>query len=395
MNFLSKYLIESVIGKPQNIALYPGGFKFPHLGHFQIILEISKNPQIDEIIILIGPKEREGINQDQSYKIWEIYKKYIPKEIKIIKSEQTPVKDVYNIIKNNPHNFYYPIVGYRGESEDDKDLNRFDSFKNKFDNFKVIALKGEYNIRATYLRKLLYTQNKEAILKYIPEELNEEEGEQVLKILLFNQEIEEVLLPEVPKEKETKFWALYYNMFEILNQNLKKYFDLKDIFTGEKLEALNYFYKVIDQELIPLSESNLKRVKRLNENLNLKTTNLDYVNVIDSINEFIKEGDEYKIKSFPKVEFLEDEANAGLLLGKTAHYDPNSKTIGVYVTKRHPKDILRSYCHELIHYIQDSEGRINNIKTQNVGEDSTLEEIEKEAYLMGNILFRKWEESLK
>jgi hypothetical protein len=40
-----------------------------------------------------------------------------------------------HLIKNNPQNMYYPVVGIRGEM-DLGDLNRFDSMKGKYDNFK-------------------------------------------------------------------------------------------------------------------------------------------------------------------------------------------------------------------------------------------------------------------
>ena len=47
----------------------------------------------------------------------------------------------------------------------------------------------------------------------------------------------------------------------------------------------------------------------------------------------------------PKIYFQSDDANAKKLLGKTAHYDPTSMCVTVYVTGRHPKDVLRSLSH--------------------------------------------------
>ena len=49
----------------------------------------------------------------------------------------------------------------------------------------------------------------------------------------------------------------------------------------------------------------------------------------------------------------------------------------------------------MIHRMQDNEGRLTNINTTNTNEDGELEELEKEAYLKGNITFRNWEDSLK
>lgn len=97
----------------------------------------------------------------------------------------------------------------------------------------------------------------------------------------------------------------------------------------------------------------------------------------------------------PGIEFVEDDDNAKNLLGKTAYYDPNNQLIVVYTTKRHPKDILRSFAHEMIHHCQNMEGRLGNVRTQNVNEDDHLKELEREAYETGNLCFREWENNRK
>ena len=102
------------------------------------------------------------------------------------------------------------------------------------------------------------------------------------------------------------------------------------------------------------------------------------------------------ITPLPKVKIINnDEANAENILGKTAYYDPNNCSITLYTLNRHPKDVLRSYSHEMIHRIQDNDGRLNNVNTTNTNEDGNLQELEKEAYLNGNIIFRNWEDSIK
>ena len=97
----------------------------------------------------------------------------------------------------------------------------------------------------------------------------------------------------------------------------------------------------------------------------------------------------------PEIEFIEDEDNAKNPLGKTAYYDPNSRVIVLYTTGRHPKDILRSFAHEMIHHCQNLEGRLGDIHTTNVNEDDYLKSLEREAYERGNMAFRSWENSLR
>ena len=102
------------------------------------------------------------------------------------------------------------------------------------------------------------------------------------------------------------------------------------------------------------------------------------------------------IKPLPKIKIISnDEENASNLLGKTAYYNPNDKSITLYTKDRHPKDICRSFTHEMVHHEQNLEGRLNNINTTNTNEDGALPEIEKEAYEKGNMMLRNWEDSIK
>jgi hypothetical protein len=102
------------------------------------------------------------------------------------------------------------------------------------------------------------------------------------------------------------------------------------------------------------------------------------------------------IKPLPKIKVIKDDKeNASDLLGKTAYYDPSNKSITLYTFGRHPKDILRSFAHEMIHHEQNLNGKLGNITTTNTNEDGDLLEIEKEAYEKGNMMLRNWEDSIK
>ena len=95
----------------------------------------------------------------------------------------------------------------------------------------------------------------------------------------------------------------------------------------------------------------------------------------------------------PKLFFVNDEGNAGDTLGKTAHYEPETETIKVYVTNRHPKDVLRSFSHELVHHAQNCRGDFDNDTVTEEGytqSDPHLREMEREAYEKGNMIFRDY-----
>jgi len=107
----------------------------------------------------------------------------------------------------------------------------------------------------------------------------------------------------------------------------------------------------------------------------------------------IKKG--MNILPLPKVIFKHgDQENASQFLGKTAYYSPSDMTVVLYTEGRHPKDIVRSFAHEMVHHIQNLEDRLENISTTNTMEDDNLNDIEREAYTRGNMAFRNWTDSL-
>lgn len=94
---------------------------------------------------------------------------------------------------------------------------------------------------------------------------------------------------------------------------------------------------------------------------------------------------------FPSIELKWDEQD-GLFI-KTGYYLPSEKKIVLFCKDRHPKDILRSYAHEMIHHMQNLNGDdLNFTSEDDVKDNEKLEKLESEAYLKGNIYFRKWTE---
>jgi len=122
--------------------------------------------------------------------------------------------------------------------------------------------------------------------------------------------------------------------------------------------------------------------------------NAEFIEKLISLTDYIM--DHIDIEPLPDINFIEDDTeNANNMLGKTAYYDPNGKSITLYTLNRHPKDILRSYAHEMIHHKQNLEGKLTDIEGHNINEDDYLKELEREAYEYGNgMYFRGWENSL-
>ena len=106
----------------------------------------------------------------------------------------------------------------------------------------------------------------------------------------------------------------------------------------------------------------------------------------------------YGFNKPPTMIFDSDPSNQSNVLGKTAYYDPQSLEIHIFVDGRHPKDVLRSIAHELIHHRQNMEGRLDTSGYSGPGyylENDNLKEVEHEAMLDGNATMREYEDTVK
>tara|TARA_R110000824_G_scaffold384450_1_gene578454 strand:+ start:1843 stop:2670 length:828 start_codon:yes stop_codon:yes gene_type:complete len=100
----------------------------------------------------------------------------------------------------------------------------------------------------------------------------------------------------------------------------------------------------------------------------------------------------------PRLFLRQDQQNADDPMGKTGFYDPQAESITLYITGRHPKDIMRSLAHELQHHTQKCNGDFESV--QNMGEEGYaqtnphMRSMEIQAY-QASIVFRDWEDSCK
>jgi hypothetical protein len=121
---------------------------------------------------------------------------------------------------------------------------------------------------------------------------------------------------------------------------------------------------------------------------------VEYEKEIHSLCDFAQQ--RLGFENSPSIFLNHDKANAANILGKTGHYDPSTMEIHVFATGRHPKDILRSIAHELVHHNQNMNGEFENSGYSGKGyaqKNSHLRKMETEAN--HPMLFRDWEDSLK
>ena len=133
---------------------------------------------------------------------------------------------------------------------------------------------------------------------------------------------------------------------------------------------------------------------QINNNSNFDVTEIE--GLMQDLHDFSQK--RLGFKKPPVLNLMSDKDNRSPL-GKTAHYDPNSMEITIFVDDRHPKDIMRSFSHELVHHRQNENGMFSDLQGDSgsgyAQSNPHLRKMEKEAYLKGNMCFRDWEDGYK
>jgi hypothetical protein len=355
------------------IALYPGAFKPPHRGHFEVVKRLLKGnhggqiytkdsasdagskalagqsgkvEKINKVIVFPGGGERNGITKGESIAIWKIYSKYLP-GIEVRDGEKNPMFAAKDYAKANPDEPFYAITGVRDES-DFSDLKRITTFNNTNNVQGVVIPSAQGSgVRASDLRKAALQGSLDDIVDFFPNELSREELFKIMRMLKDN------IIAEIMNQKMEN---LFEAMFETANPQ------------DGKAAPYGSGYKKVDE--------------------------LQLQDYIGSLLEYMLDK-KMNITPLPEIKIRHDEDNSKDFFGKTAYYDPNLKEIVLFVDGRHNKDIVRSFSHEMVHHIQNLEGRLNNIQTSDTTSDNNLLKIEAEAYMEGNITFRNWEDNIK
>jgi len=466
---LTSYLIEGLLPEQEKkkvVAVYGGGFKPPTSGHFEVVKQaLKENPEIDEFIILIGGKPRNGITPDESILIWDIYKTYLPFKVEVKYTSVPPIKGIYNYAKEHPNEEVLFIIGAReGNEEDFKDIASRTTTLDKYPNLNLRTIVTQGGVSGTAARNASkISLNK--FKRFVPSELSDEEVEQVYNIVA--DKIQEVLTEnnEVDElESLLNKWSAYSGQYDLLPDIAKLAKNLGvnngpsivyravpglDDYPFTKQEVIDYDK---EQEIVATTPTRKQAEYFITDNADwayileykphiiinfdefeekygwsgnwgegeilIDVTKSKLVNIEDytkkqSINENASYGQHIDVKNkiaqltqhmidkgmniepLPTLEFVDgDSENASDFFGKTAYYDPNRQHIVLYTEGRHPKDIVRSYAHEMIHHIQHLEDRLGDVSGTDTTSDEHLTKLEKEANLRGTMTFRNWTDSI-
>ena len=479
---LTSYLIEGLLPEEEKkkvVAVYGGGFKPPTSGHFEVVKQaLKENPEIDEFIILIGGKERDGISPEESLLIWDTYKQYLPIKVRIELSPKPPIQAIYNYAKNHPEETVLWVIGAREGNDDDfKDISKRTTSLDNYPNMDLRVVITQGGVSGTAARNASKI-SLDKFKPFVPSELSDEEVEQVYNIvadkITEKKEASKVKTQRLKKLNENNKvdeleslldkWSAYSGQYDLLPDIAKLAKNLGvnngpsivyravpglDEYPYTKQEVIDYDkeqeivattptrkqaeYFITDNAdwayileykphivinfdefeekygwsgnwgegeiLIDVTKSKLVNIEdytkkqNINENASY-SQHIDVQNKIAQLTQhMIDKG--MNIEPLPTLEFVDgDSKNASDFFGKTAYYDPNKQHIVLYTEGRHPKDIVRSYAHEMIHHIQYLEDRLGDVAGTDTTEDDHLDKIEQEANLRGTMTFRNWTDSI-
>ena len=395
------------------IGVIGGGFKPPHKGHYELAKRaLTQVPDLDKMIIFVGKNVRDGIDQSQAVAIWNLYKDSLGSKVEIVPATKPPIGHVYSYASKNPEDQVYWFLGARDE-EDEADIADRTSYleknREKYPNLNVEVVKSTgTDVSGTAARKALRAGDKESFFQALPDIVDKDKVYDIVKtpetkmadaidelfdnFMYEEKEVEEITkgspvapIAVLPSEERQKL----QNYTKILQDALPDEFDVE--YRQDHIRvSVPYFDKNKNHQ-----DDWTPHQRQLPEEVEEETIGqFNFAPHIASILEYcMTKG--MKVTPIPEVKIRQDEDNAANLFGRTAYYQPDTQEIVLYVTGRHPKDVLRSFCHELIHHMQNLEGQSLTFYTTDVHADENLKAIEQEAHAKGSFLFRDWENSNK
>ena len=395
-------------------ALYPGGFKPPHRGHFEVVKKLLNNTHngkiydkesakdaatkalsgesdkiepINKVVIFVGEKDRNGISKEIAIKIWNIYKKYLG-NVEVYSEVPNPMANASAYAKKRPEEKFYAITGIRGE-DDMVDLRRITSFKNR-ENVQGLVFAAPGGTRATDLRQAVLSGSLDRVRDFFPKELSREELNKIISML------KQSIISEIMTNKVDEFFDEWFTEAQPVNEfySTPATRTKATIPSADRAKLVTLYNRIrnqIETDGVSVSFKDDHITVTLDDS---ESTGFDYKPYLASLLEYmIEEG--MKITPLPEIKTVKDISESSNFFGRTAYYDPNVNEIVLYTEGRHPKDVVRSFAHEMVHHMQNLEGRLGKIETSNTNESEDLLKLEQEAYLTGNITFRNWEDKVK
>ena len=406
----NQLLEDDTQAAPAADCYYPGGFKPPHEGHFEVLKDLLSRPYIKKVIILIGHKDRDGITKEMSKAIWDLYVKQdsLPNVEVRISDDASPISDLFSIF--NDDLTYKAYVA--GSGDDGGDQAYFNSLKKAFGE-RAITLPVEEKVVSqgkrlsgtevrgliTQLKSLVkqiiltdkdstehakaknqYLNTLETLKGCFPESIIQKGYfDDILRILNVS-----VLTPEQLQEYKLDVKPTV-NTKDVDPKELKKGIEVEKEHTTDIETATRIALNHLSED--PHYYTKLAKAKLEEEPFSINWWK-DKLQEITDNNDIIQDFIDFCIKSLdlqeqPNIEFIDDE-NAAKQMRALGAFNPTTNKLIVVKGSRLTADILRTLAHELVHRKQ--------AELDQLGPDSgkTGSPTENEANAAAGVLMRQY-----
>ena len=161
-NPIPKNLLE---GGGKKIAIFPGAFKPPHIGHFSMVRDALRHA--DVVYVVASNKSRDGVSSEVTKHVWKkFYFPVLGGNVKLIMAPSSPIKSTFDVLKDLDGS----ITLYAGK-EDAARFKDVGKYARPGSTIKVKNLSRSITpASATKFRSAIRTGDK-SVLGFIPREV--------------------------------------------------------------------------------------------------------------------------------------------------------------------------------------------------------------------------------
>lgn len=185
------------------VAIFPGKFKPPHLGHFLGAQQLARIPGVKKVVILISPKDYEGITAKQSKKVWDIFAKSNKKWEVVIADEHSPVNATYEYVKQAKSKT--KIIVSAGDKDGSARFTNLQDYANRVNKgVKIQIINGSQNeqgVNGSLMRTFLQMGDKKAFIEGLPLDIKDKDKEEIWKLManFTKQQLNEIVKEEIER----------------------------------------------------------------------------------------------------------------------------------------------------------------------------------------------------
>ena len=394
---------------PSAVAYFPGSFKPPHKGHFNAVKSLASRPFVTQVVVIIGQKEKNGINANMSKDIWNIYLKAQPNpKVKVrIASDASPVKDIFDILDKDLNKTAYVAA----TMSDPDDQGYVESLTKAFgDRVKplnveeqtlvngqvltsdqILELVGQLKqydaqLKSTDKGTTVYSKARNGYLNTL-NKLKACFPESVIQKGLFDDVVRvlgiDLLSPDELQENlfSIGWWNNIINEFKL---DIKPTVTVKDVDPKELKKGI----AVEKEHTTDLKTATRIALNHLGEDPKYYTKLIkakleeEQNNKADVVDDFIKFAiNTLELQQVPTITFTDDEEVAKQMRA-LGSYNPQTDELLVVRGNRMVADVLRTLAHELVHRKQNELGQLEP------GSGATGSPTENEANAAAGVLLR-------